>query len=103
MSATPEQIAEPHSFSPDEIAQRIEHFGASFDLDVMKQAAALIRALSERVRLFEGGLKKITPLVSQLNQAAEINTEWGRVVVGQAQAARDLFAVVAALNATGAA
>jgi hypothetical protein len=53
MSTTPEQIAEPHSFSPDEIAQRIEHFGASFDLDVMKQAAALIRAQAERVRVLE--------------------------------------------------
>lgn len=59
MSATPEQIAEPHSFSPDEIAQRIEHFGATFDLDVMKKAAALIRAQAERVRVLESALTTI--------------------------------------------
>lgn len=60
MSATPEEIAEPHSFSPDEIAQRIEHFGAAFDLDVMKQAAALIRAQAERVRVLESEVARLS-------------------------------------------
>lgn len=59
MSAASDSIAEPHSFSPDEIAHRIEHFGATFDLDVMKQAAALIRAQAERVRVLEGALNLI--------------------------------------------
>ena len=93
MSATPEQIAEPHSFSPDEIAQRIERFGAAFDLDVLKQAAALIRAQAERVRVLE----------SEMRSAAENLSDYidrnGTVDVTIALAFETLRA---ALNAEGA-
>lgn len=66
--------------------------------DDLRAAAALIRDLAAREARLREALKKIEPLARQLNSASEINTEWGRVVVGQAQAARDLYAIVEALG-----
>ncbi len=55
--------------------------------DDLRDAAAKLREMEE-------ALNAAKPLASSLNYYASINDEMGRVVDGQAQKARDLFAII---------
>jgi hypothetical protein len=78
----------------EDSARHADHEDSVTLCDTYRQQAERFREAGAKLVEMEAALTAAFPLARTLNRYAEINDDMGRVVAGQAQTARDLYAIL---------